>query len=86
MIPSAVVLALVLTTLTQLEDIAQHTSDKAVKYSDDMNNAVDCAFQAQPLDKCSPDLFSTDFKQETAETQKILEDLKAQQPGARLHD
>jgi hypothetical protein len=83
-IPGLLVVTVMLATMTQLEDLAWQTSDKAVKYSTDMTNAVDCAFTAEALDKCSPDLFSTDFKEETAETQRILEDLRSQQAGANL--
>lgn len=84
MIPSLLVISVMLATLGQMEDLAWQTTDKAVKYSEDMTNAVDCAFQARALDECSPDIFSADFKAETAETQRILNDLRAQQPGAKL--
>jgi hypothetical protein len=83
-IPSALVFTLMLATLTQLEDVAQQTTDKVAKYADDQKNAVDCAFQARMLTECSPDLFATDFHAEAQETQRILDDLKASQPGARL--
>ncbi len=80
-IPTVLVLSLTLATLTQLQDIAESSSEKAIKYAEDMNGALDCAYQARPLDECSPDLFSEDFKEETARTQAILADLQAQQPG-----
>lgn len=79
MIPVVLVLSLSLATLTQLEDLAQASSDKAVKYASDMTNAIDCAYQARPLSECSPDLFSTDFKNEMAQSQAILADIQAQQ-------
>ncbi len=80
-IPTVLILTLTLGTLTQLQDIAEDSAAKAVKYSDDMNNAIPCAFEARPLDECSPDLFSTDFESEMDRTQAILADLEAQQPG-----
>jgi hypothetical protein len=86
MIPSAVMLALMLTTMTQLEALAQESADKSVKYADDATNAIDCAYQARPLTDCSPDLFSTDFHDEMDESQRILDDLRSQQMGAELQN
>ncbi len=77
-------LSLTLGTLTQITDLAEASSEKAVKYSEDMTNAIDCAYQARPLTECSPDLFSSDFKAEVAEAQRIAAELKAQQPGSKL--
>ena len=84
LIPTVLIISLTLGTLTQLQDIAQHASQKAVKFADDSTNAIDCAYQARPLSDCSPDLFSTDFKQEAQQTQAILDDLQKQQMGADL--
>jgi hypothetical protein len=83
-IPTVLILSLTIGTLTQLTDVAQATSDKAVKYSQDMSNAVDCAYQARALTECSPDLFSTDFKEQVTQTQAILADLHTQELGSNL--
>jgi len=84
LIPAVLIVSLTLGTLTQLQDIAQQSSQKAVKFADDSNKAIDCAFQARPLSDCSPDLFSTDFKAEAEQTKAILDDLQQQQMGADL--
>lgn len=78
-IPALLVLSLTLGTLTQLENLAQTSADKAIKYSTDMNNAIDCAYTARPLTDCSPDLFSTSFKDEIDQSQNILSQIEAQQ-------
>jgi hypothetical protein len=83
-IPSVLMVTLMLTTLTQLEDLGQQSADKTVKFATDATNAIDCAYQARPLTECSPDLLSTDFTAEIQESQRILEDLRSQQPGANL--
>jgi hypothetical protein len=81
MLPTVLILSLTLATMTQLQDLAQEASDKAVKAADDQVNALDCAYTARPLTECSPDLFSEDYKAETAQAQAILADLRAQQYG-----
>lgn len=81
LMPTVLILSLSLATLAQLEDLAQSASDKAVQAATDQVAALDCAYTARPLDECSPNLFSNDFKSETARTQAILADLRASQQG-----
>ena len=83
-VPTILVLSLTLGTLSQLTELAETSSAKAVQYSEDMTNAIDCAYTARPLSECSPNLFSTDFKEDVAQTQAILKEIKAQQPGGKL--
>lgn len=83
-LPTIILVSITLATLTQLEDLAQQSADKSIKFAEDSTKALDCAYTARPLSDCSPDLFSADFKAEVTETQRILADLKAQQPGANL--
>jgi hypothetical protein len=85
-IPAMLMLSLSIGTVMELSDIAQTSADKAIAYSEDMTAALDCAYTARPLDECSPDLFSTDFKIEADRTRAILEDLEKQQAGANLHN
>jgi hypothetical protein len=85
-IPTVLILALALSTVTQLEALAQESSDKSVKFATDATNALDCAYTARPLTECSPDLFSTDFTAEIEESNRILEDIRSQSAGAALHD
>lgn len=84
LIPTVLLVSLTLGTLTQLQDLAQQSADKSIKYADDATNAIDCAYTARPLSDCSPDLFSTDFKAEAEQTKAILEDLQKQEMGADL--
>jgi hypothetical protein len=81
---AVLVVSLSLGTALELHDIARESAAKAVAYSDDMNAALDCAYTARPLDECSPNLFSTEFKTEAERTRAIIDDLRAQQPGTRL--
>lgn len=71
-----IVALLVISIGTQLVDVAEHTGDKVVKYSEDMGNAVDCAFLGQSISKCSPELTTTDFDSEINQTADLLEQLE----------
>lgn len=55
----------------QLIDIAESTSDKALAFSYDMENAVDCATRAVDLKECSPGLYDHNFRQEIDKTIKL---------------
>ncbi len=83
-LPALLIISLSLGTVMELADIAEASAAKAIAYSEDMTVALDCAYTARPLDECSPNLFSTDFKQEADRTRAILEDLRSQQAGAKL--
>ena len=41
-----------------------------------MNNAMDCAFLGKPLEECSPDLITTDFKQDVIDAQEEFEEIQ----------
>lgn len=68
--------ALILGAAVELEALAEQSSDKAVKYSQDMVSAMDCAIEARPLTDCSPDLLGTQWYEEIAQTQAILQELE----------
>ena len=53
--------------VTQLGDIAMSSSEKALNYADNANNALDCAFKGIPIEVCSPELMDTNFEPETRE-------------------
>ena len=73
------VILVVLGALTQFEDIALDTSDKALAFSDDMNGAMDCATRGIPIRECSPDLMGGyDFTQEREDFTQALIDLEEQ--------
>jgi hypothetical protein len=58
-VPMAILL--VLATATQLYDIAESSSGKAVLFAQDMDDAMDCATAGVDLNQCSPGLYSHDF-------------------------
>ena len=57
-----------LTFAMQLFDIAESTSEKALGFTQEMNNAVDCATRGVDMKKCSPELFDYDFEKEMENT------------------
>lgn len=74
------ILPIFLTTIigiaTQLENIAQDTGAKAIAFSDDMNNAMDCAARGIPIRECSPRLMEYDFSADLQEFQGTLYDIQ----------
>jgi len=71
-----IIVALLLGTLTQLEDLGEEASQKTIDYAEQAVNAIDCAYQARPLTECSPDLFNADFTAEIEETNRLLEEIQ----------
>lgn len=62
-----IAIIIVLGFMTQLSDIAMSTSNKALNFADDMNNAMDCASRGIPVQECSPNLNKQDFTPEKKE-------------------
>lgn len=60
--------------VTQAEDV----SNKTLEYTQQMNDALDCAFKGVELSVCSPDLVTTDFDEDVDEFEKTLEEVKKQ--------
>jgi hypothetical protein len=56
--------ALLLGTANELIGLAEQASNKTVAYTGEMENALDCAFQARPLYECSPNLMNATFQDE----------------------
>ncbi len=83
-VPTMLVISLTLATLTQLQDLAQDASDHAVAAAQDQVNALDCAYEARPLNECSPNIFSDRTSEDIARSQAILADLRSQQAGSNL--
>ena len=71
-----VFMALIVGFATQLEDVAQDTSAKALAFSDDMNKAMDCATRGIPISACSPNLTQHDFSPEQEEFLAVLEEME----------
>ena len=77
LITASIVVSIIIGLTMQLVDIADSTSKKVVKYADDMNNAIDCAFKGVDIYVCSPDLSSTDFRPELNQTKEIADKMSA---------
>ncbi|MBW2982692.1 hypothetical protein KY327_00135 [Candidatus Woesearchaeota archaeon] len=73
-----VFMTLIIGVATQMEDIAQDASDKALAFSDDMNHAMDCATRGVPIKECSPELMSHDFSPEKEAYLEALREFKEQ--------
>jgi hypothetical protein len=61
---------------TQLGDLAESSSQKALHFADDMNKAMECATKGLPITLCSPNVTSYDFSPETEEFTNILEEME----------
>ena len=46
----------------ELSNIAEHTSQKVLDFSQQMDGALDCALAGVDIRVCSPQLLRTDFK------------------------
>ncbi|MFW6014000.1 MAG: hypothetical protein ACOCZ6_01985 [Nanoarchaeota archaeon] len=57
-----------LTFAMQLLDIAESTSEKALGFTEEMNNAVDCATRGVDMRECSPGLYDYEFEEEMEKT------------------
>ena len=66
-----VIMVMFFSFASQLMDLAQASSDKAIDFSEDMANAIDCAAEARPLEECSPGIMGHDFSIEMKEAQKL---------------
>ncbi len=71
-----VFIVLILGVATQMEDIAKETSDKAIAFSDDMNDAMDCAVRGVPVSQCSPQLFEYEFSADLDTFKQTVLDLE----------
>jgi hypothetical protein len=71
-------MALIIGIATQMQDIAQSTADKAIDFSDDMNNAMECATKGVPLRVCSPQLLEYQFDEEQEQFQEALNTIGAE--------
>ena len=58
---------MILTMALQLTEVAESTSEKALTFTKDMENAIDCATRGVELSICSPNLYSSDFETDIEE-------------------
>ncbi len=71
-----VFMLIILGFATQLTEIAESSSEKALDFAQDMNNAMDCAKTGRLISECSPTLFETDFDSEMNKTVDILRNIE----------
>ena len=60
----------------QLLTVAQSSQEKALMFTDDMNNAIDCATRGIDLQICSPNLYNHDFSPEINQTIEINQEIR----------
>lgn len=63
-----------------LGKIAESSANKALEFSEDMNNAIDCAIRAVPIEECSPNLMDYDFKPNVEEYQRLTQNITMDLP------
>lgn len=59
-----IMLLFLLGFIVELGEIAESTSVKTLRYTQDMSDAMDCAFRGVSISECSPNLLETDFEPE----------------------
>ncbi len=85
----AVATLIVMGFALELATIAEDVSGKAIGFSEDMSNAMDCAIEARPIEQCSPALMgqaqqefktqATSFVTKVEEIQDELEEQEEQE-------
>ena len=64
----------VITSLaSELVAQAEDVSNKTIDYTQQMNDALDCAFKGIPIRVCSPDLANVDFDEDIKDFNNALE-------------
>lgn len=58
LLTTAIIIIMGLTV--ELATIAEETSEKTLDFSNEMNDAIDCAIQGLPIQECSPSLMEDD--------------------------
>ncbi|RME53458.1 hypothetical protein D6783_01975 [Candidatus Woesearchaeota archaeon] len=60
----------------QLNDIAQRTSQKTIRFATDVDNAMDCALFGVDIKECSPDLVknSGEFERELRDFREVMQE------------
>lgn len=79
-----IAVAALLGMITELQDLAQDSQDRTLQYTQDVVDALDCAYQARPLTDCAPGITNDDFTQQIQETNNLLR--KAQKQTQELQE
>ncbi|MFW6231307.1 MAG: hypothetical protein ACOC32_04785 [Nanoarchaeota archaeon] len=69
------VLSVIIGLAFELVETAESASDKVLAYTQDMENALDCAFAGVPIEVCSPGLAQTSFKEDLQELNRTNQEL-----------
>ncbi len=70
--------AIILGMLANIQVLGQQASDRTIQFSQDSVNAIDCAFKAEPLTDCSPNLFSHNITEQVDQANAMLKTMQAQ--------
>lgn len=69
------VASLILGIAFELIQTAESMSEKVILYTQEMENALDCAFVGVPIEKCSPMLSNTEFKSDLDDYRSQLQQI-----------
>ena len=62
----------------ELTEDARSASEKTANYTQQMTDAIDCAFKGVDLEVCSPDLPSLEFEQDLTEFKTVVDQMQEQ--------
>ena len=74
------VMSLLLGVTMELIEVAESSSEKVIDYANEMDSAIDCAFQGVDIGYCAPRLadgsMKEDFKDDLERTKELIDQLK----------
>ncbi|MFP4117850.1 MAG: hypothetical protein ACLFTR_02910 [Candidatus Woesearchaeota archaeon] len=71
-----IVFSLIVGMSIELIDIAEDSSEKALRYTEAMEKGIDCAFRGELILECSPELASIKFDEDVNRFDKTLDDIR----------
>ncbi|MFP4656776.1 MAG: hypothetical protein ACLFNK_04325 [Candidatus Woesearchaeota archaeon] len=71
-----IVFSLIVGMSIELIDIAEDSSEKALRYTEAMEKGIDCAFRGELILECSPELASIKFDEDMNRFDKTLDDIR----------
>ncbi len=71
-----IVFSIVFGLAFELVEIAESSSDKVIRFTESMENALDCAFAGISIEICSPELATINFDEEIARFNETNEKIK----------
>ncbi len=71
-----IIIPLIVGVTLEIAEIAESTSDKVIRYTESMEEGVECAFTGRTLMECSPELFQADFEDDLRDIGDMAENLE----------